>query len=72
MCRDQAFAPVKGMTYRNPSAATSRRFYLAFEVVSSTPMGLAVGENEWEDYLQFYGHAQLKRGEVSNPVWNLG
>lgn len=61
------YTDVKGMSYRLPSSATTRRFYLRPEFASAMAVNLSIANMGWEDFDSDFGHAHLKRGEVSKP-----
>lgn len=63
----QVYTDVKGLTYRFPSAASSRKFYLAPEFASAMAVNLSIANMDWEDFSNEFGHAQLKLGEVCKP-----
>ena len=62
----QVYTGLKGLTFRYPSAASSRRFYLAPEFANIMAANLSIANNDWEDWSHDFGHAQLKRGEVAS------
>ena len=61
----QVYTGLKGVTFRCPSAASSRRFYLPAKWASAMAVNLSIANMNWEEFSHDFGHAQLKHGEVA-------
>ena len=68
-CEKWAFVDVKGMDFRYPSAATTCHFYMDPTVASAMAVNLSIAKMDFADFSHDFGHAHLKRGEVSKPFW---
>ena len=66
-CETRSYIDLKGMAFRYPSAASTRRFYLAPAFASAMAVNLSIANMDFEDFSSGFGHAHLRRGEVSEP-----